>query len=242
MTQQTQEVILSIDKLGKNFGGVLALEDFSLDVREGDLHCLIGPNGAGKTTVFKIIIGAHPPTSGRVIFKGKDITRFPAYKVARMGVSVKMQVPGIYMNLALRENIRIALRNHCRRHELSAEIDRLVELLNLTELGNPLAKNMSHGQQQWLEIAMCLACKPKLLLLDEPVAGMGMEETEITANLVTRLNESGLTILFIEHDMNFVRRIARQVTVLHQGRKFKEGTMNEIESDKDVIDVYLGKS
>ena len=242
MIEQGRNVILSIERLGKNFGGVVALDDFSLDVREGELHCLIGPNGAGKTTVFKTIVGIYEPTFGKIRFMGRDITKLPSHKVARMGVSVKMQIPGVYMDLTLRDNIRIALQKHCKRHEMSVEIDRLIDLLHLADLGNPLAKNLSHGQKQWLEIAMCVACRPKLLLLDEPVAGMGMEETEFTAQLVTSLNNDGLTILFIEHDMHFVRRIAKQVTVLHQGRKFKEGSMNEIENDKDVIDIYLGKS
>lgn len=236
-----KKVLLHLDKVSKQFGGIQAVEDFSMIMHEGELRCLIGPNGAGKTTVFKMIMGIHPVSSGRILFKDNDITSISASKRARMGMSIKMQVPGVYNELTLRENIRIAAENYVGKNNVEEEIDRLVELVKLDSLGNPLVKNMSHGQQQWLEIAMALASKPELLLLDEPAAGLGPEETEFTAQLVLDINRQGTAILFIEHDMNFVKRIAKNVTVLHYGKKFAEGPIEEIEKDEGVIEIYLGK-
>lgn len=234
--------LLVIKNLSKNFGGINAVEDFSMTMKKGELHCLIGPNGAGKTTVFKMVMGIIPPSYGKIYFNGMDITRMSAMKRARNGISIKMQVPGLFDDLTLRENIRIAAQNYIPKNELSDEIDRLIEMVHLKELGvtNPVVHNMTHGQQQWLEIAMALAAHPKLLLLDEPAAGLGPEETEFTAQLIEQLNNDGLAVLFIEHDMNFVKRIAKNVTVLHYGKKFAEGSMEEIENNEEVIRIYLG--
>lgn len=231
-----------LDKVSKQFGGIQAVEDFSMSMDKGELRCLIGPNGAGKTTVFKMVMGVYPASSGRIVFQGEDITSISASKRARKGMSIKMQVPGVYEELTLRENMRIAAENYVPKKQLSEEIDRLIELVHIQDLGNPQVKNMSHGQQQWLEIAMALASNPSLLLLDEPAAGLGPEETEFTAELVTSLNKQGLSILFIEHDMNFVRKIANQVTVLYYGKKFAEGSIDEIVNDERVIQIYLGNS
>ena len=238
---EEKKVLLHLDKVSKQFGGIQAVEEFSMMIREGELHCLIGPNGAGKTTVFKMIMGIHPVTSGRILFKGNDITSISASRRARMGMSIKMQVPGVYEELTLRENIRIAAENYVGKKEIEQEIDRLIKLVKLDNIGDPVVKNMSHGQQQWLEMAMALASKPELLLLDEPAAGLGPEETEFTAQLVLDINKQGIAILFIEHDMNFVKRIANDVTVMHYGKKFAEGPIEEIEKDEGVIEIYLGK-
>lgn len=237
-----KEKILVLDKVSKQFGGIQAVEDFSMSMDKGELRCLIGPNGAGKTTVFKMVMGVYPASSGRIVFQGEDITSISASKRARKGMSIKMQVPGVYEELTLRENIRIAAENYVPKKQLAEEIDRLIELVHIQDLGNPQVKNMSHGQQQWLEIAMALASNPALLLLDEPAAGLGPEETEFTAELVTSLNKQGLSILFIEHDMNFVRKIADQVTVLYYGKKFAEGAIEDIVNDERVIQIYLGNS
>lgn len=238
---ENAQKLLEIKNLSKNFGGINAVEDFSMSMDKGELHCLIGPNGAGKTTVFKMITGILPASSGKIIFEGKDITKEATVKRAQRGISIKMQVPGLFGDLTLRENIRIAAQNFVKKSELETEIDRLIELVHIQDLGNPCVKNMTHGQQQWLEIAMALAPNPKLLLLDEPAAGLGPEETEYTAQLIEQLNAEGLGVLFIEHDMNFVRRIAKNVTVLHYGKKFAEGPMEQIEKDEGVIQIYLGK-
>nr|WP_294530358.1 ABC transporter ATP-binding protein [uncultured Blautia sp.] len=237
---ESEQKLLEIKNLSKNFGGINAVEDFSMSMEKGELHCLIGPNGAGKTTVFKMITGILPVSSGKIVFEGQDITKEATVKRAQRGISIKMQVPGLFGDLTLRENIRIAAQNFVKKSELETEIDRLIELVHIQDLGNPCVKNMTHGQQQWLEIAMALAPNPKLLLLDEPAAGLGPEETEYTAQLIEQLNAAGLGVLFIEHDMNFVRRIAKDVTVLHYGKKFAEGPMEQIEKDEGVIRIYLG--
>ncbi len=237
---ESSQKLLEIKNLSKNFGGINAVEDFSMSMEKGELHCLIGPNGAGKTTVFKMITGILPVSSGKIVFEGQDITKEATVKRAQRGISIKMQVPGLFGDLTLRENIRIAAQNFVKKSELNSEIDRLIELVHIQDLGNPCVKNMTHGQQQWLEIAMALAPNPKLLLLDEPAAGLGPEETEYTAQLIEQLNADGLGVLFIEHDMNFVRRIAKDVTVLHYGKKFAEGPMEQIEKDEGVIRIYLG--
>ena len=241
MSSETNEkVLLELIKVSKQFGGIQAVEDFDLKIQKGDLHCLIGPNGAGKTTVFKLITGQYPVSSGRIKFKGKDITSMSASKRARIGMSIKMQVPGVFEELTLRENIRIEAGNYTNAADLDAETERLIKLVKLDTIGNPPVRNMSHGQQQWLEIAMALSSNPEILLLDEPAAGMGPEETAFTADLVNELNAQGLTILFIEHDMDFVKQIARNVTVLHYGKKFAEGTVEEISNNPAVKQIYLG--
>ena len=237
---ESSQKLLEIKNLSKNFGGINAVEDFSMSMEKGELHCLIGPNGAGKTTVFKMITGILPVSSGKIVFEGQDITKEATVKRAQRGISIKMQVPGLFGDLTLRENIRIAAQNFVKKSELNSEIDRLIELVHIQDLGNPCVKNMTHGKQQWLEIAMALAPNTKLLLLDEPAAGLGPEETEYTAQLIEQLNADGLGVLFIEHDMNFVRRIAKDVTVLHYGKKFAEGPMEQIEKDEGVIRIYLG--
>lgn len=234
------ENVLELKKVTKEFGGIRAVEGVDLTIRSGELHGLIGPNGAGKSTIFKLITGVYPPTSGKILLKGMDITKFPAYKRARMGLSIKMQIPGVYEDLTLRENVRIAAQNYVSKNELDDEIDRLIEEVKIQDLCNPLVKNLSHGQQQWLEIAMALASKPQILLLDEPAAGMGPEETAFTAELVRELNAKGLTIVFIDHDMDFVSAIAQRITVLHYGEKFAEGTVDDIKNNEAVKEIYLG--
>jgi ABC-type uncharacterized transport system ATPase subunit len=232
--------MLELQNIAKHFGGLKAVDEVNMNIQKGELHCLIGPNGAGKSTIFKLIMGLYTPTNGKIWFKDHEITNLNTWKRARLGLSIKMQIPGVYAELSLRDNLRIAAQNYVSKHELQSEMDRLLNLVGIDNLGNPLVKNLSHGQQQWLEIAMALASKPDLLLLDEPVAGMGPEETEFTARIVKSLNDQGLTILFIDHDMDFVRQIAQKVTVLHYGKLFAEGTISEIESNKDVIQIYLG--
>jgi len=234
------DTLLELIDISKQFGGVQAVENFSLKLKKGDLHCLIGPNGAGKTTIFKLITGVYPVSSGRILFKKQNITNKNSTSRAKLGISLKMQVPGIYEDLTLIDNLMLAATNYLPRDKSMTEIERLMRLLKLDILGNPIVKNMSHGQQQWLEIGMVLVGSPDLLLLDEPVAGMGPEETNFTADLIKELNQQGITILFIDHDMNFVRRISRSVTVMHFGRKFAEGSIEEIENDEDVKKIYLG--
>lgn len=236
-----KKVMLELKGVGKYFGGLRAVDDINLSVKEGDLHCLIGPNGAGKSTIFKMIMGVYKPTSGVVLFENKDITNKKTWDRVRLGISIKMQVPGVYGDLTVYENMKIAAQNFYKRWELKQKIEELLETLGITQLESTVVNNLSHGQQQWLEIGMALANKPKLLLLDEPAAGLGPEETTYTAELIRQLNQNGLTILFIDHDMEFVKNIAKSATVLHLGKKFTEGTVEEIASNQKVIDIYLGK-
>lgn len=234
--------IIDLQHVSKHFGGRKAVDDVNLTIEEGELHGLIGPNGAGKTTILKMITGTYELTRGSIFFDGRDISKEKIWKRVRGGISIKMQIPGVYHDLSLRDNMRIATQRYVVAKHLDEEIDQLIEMVGIQGLGNPLVRNMPHGQQQWLEIAMALASKPRLLLLDEPAAGMGPEETQFTAEIVKRINATGMTIIFIDHDMDFVEQIAKHVTVLHQGKIFAEGTMAEIRQNEDVAEIYLGKA
>ena len=238
----TDGPLLVLKRVSKRFGGLRAVSDLDLSVGRGELRCLIGPNGAGKSTVFKLIMGFERPTTGGITFDGAGIDAWPTWRRARQGLSIKMQIPGVYPELTVEDNMRVAAQHHVRGQQMEGAIARLLARVGLGGTGHMLTKNLSHGEQQWLEIGMALSVNPKLLLLDEPTAGMGPGETEATGRLIESLNADGVTILVIEHDMAFVRQIARTVTVLHLGRIFAEGTIAEIEANRDVTDIYLGKS
>jgi ABC-type uncharacterized transport system ATPase subunit len=232
--------ILETRGLNKHFGGLHVTADVNLALEEGEIHCLIGPNGAGKSTLFRLILGEHAPSSGSIFYAGQDITPLKSFQRIRRGMSVKFQVPGIFKALSARQNLEIALQHHLQGGSLDAEADRLLDFLHLTEVGDQLAGNLSHGQKQWLEIGMAMSLKPKLLLLDEPTAGMSPAETFATGEIVQTLNAGGVTILAVEHDMSFVRQVARRVTVLHLGRIFTQGTIEEVIADERVAEIYLG--
>ena len=234
--------LLTTERTSKSFGGLAAVSDVSLVVESGDIHCLIGPNGAGKSTLFRLIVGSYPPSAGHITFDGRDVTTELPYQRVKRGMSIKMQTPSVFKELPVRQNIHIALQHHVKHAALGAEEDRLLTMLNLSADHAKLAGELSHGQQQWLEIGMALALKPKLLLLDEPTAGMSPEETYQTGELILRLNAAGTTMLVVEHDMTFVRQIARSVTVLHFGKIFAQGTVEQIIADPRVADIYLGQA
>ena len=234
--------LLVLKGVSKRFGGLRAVSDLDLTVGRGELRCLIGPNGAGKSTVFKLIVGFERPTTGAITFDGAEIDAWPTWRRARQGLSIKMQIPGVYPELTVEDNMRVAAQHHVRGEQMEEAIERLLARVGLSGTGHMLTKNLSHGEQQWLEIGMALSVNPKLLLLDEPTAGMGPGETEATGQLIASLNADGVTILVIEHDMALVRQIARTVTVLHLGRIFAEGTIAEIEANPAVTDIYLGKT
>jgi ABC-type uncharacterized transport system ATPase subunit len=235
-----QTPILETKGLNKHFGGlhVTANVNFALD--DGEIHCLIGPNGAGKSTLFRLILGEHTASSGNIFYAGEDITSLKSFERIRRGMSVKFQVPGIFKALSARQNLEIALQHHLEGTSLADEAERLLAFLNLSEVGTQLAGSLSHGQKQWLEIGMAISLKPRLLLLDEPTAGMSPAETHATGEIVKTLNDGGVTILAVEHDMSFVRQVARRVTVLHLGRIFAQGTIDEIVADERVTEIYLG--
>jgi urea transport system ATP-binding protein len=242
--------ILEIQDVTVSFDGFKAINNLNLTLYEGELRVLIGPNGAGKTTLQDAITGKVKPTSGRIRFKGKNLRRLPEYKIARLGIGRKFQTPRVYTNLTVWQNIELASVPNktvfaslfSRRTKSEKEkIGRLLEIVGLTAKANIQAAFLSHGEKQWLEIGMLVAQDPELLLVDEPVAGMTDEETYLTGDLLVSLSETH-TILVIEHDMEFVRQLNRQVTVLHEGSVLCEGTMEEVQNDPRTIEVYLGKS
>lgn len=233
--------VLETRDLNKWFGGLHVTGGVNFDLQPGEVHCLIGPNGAGKSTFFRLLLGEHLPTSGQILYEGADITKEKPYERIRRGISVKFQVPGIFKALSVRQNLQIALQHHHAPAALDEEIDRLLEFLKLQDAQKQLAGDLSHGQKQWLEIGMAIGLKPRLLLLDEPTAGMTPDETFATGEMVQALNRDGVTVLAVEHDMAFVRQIAQRVTVLHFGKIFAQGTIDEIVADERVAAIYLGE-
>ena len=236
----TAEPIVKTSGLAINYGGVKALSGVDFSVERGELRCIIGPNGAGKSTFFKLLMGIEKPTEGVIKHNGRDITRFGSFARARLGFSIKFQNIRAYQDLSVYHNLFIPLLRHHRMREIPAQVSELIEQLGLagTE-GKPVA-GLSHGQIQWLAIGMSIASRPDVLLLDEPAAGMSVEETEETKNLIKRLNSNGMTIIVIEHDMTFIRNLNTKTTVLHYGRVFAEGSFSDIESNDEVRKIYLG--
>ena len=232
--------ILETRDLQKHFGGVHVARDLNFAMERGEVHCLIGPNGAGKSTFFRLVLGEHAPNGGSIHFDGEDITELPSFARIRKGISVKFQVPGIFKELSVWHNLEIALQDHLEGHSLSREIAQTLDFVDLTDAASEPAGSLSHGQQQWLEIGMAISIKPRLLLLDEPTAGMSPDETHKTGEMVKALNAEGVSILAVEQDMAFVRQIADQVTVLHMGSLFAQGSIAEIEADDQVAEIYLG--
>ncbi|WP_322515613.1 ABC transporter ATP-binding protein [Rhodopseudomonas palustris] len=234
--------LVEVKGVSKRFGGLKAVSDVDLSVMAGEVHCLIGPNGAGKSTLFKLIVGLFPPTSGSILFDTVDITAERPFARVQRGMSIKMQAPSVFKELPVLQNIQIALQERTSGAERAREEERLLELLGLAQDRAKMAGALSHGQQQWLEIGMALALQPQLLLLDEPTAGMSPEETFKTGELIKSFNAEGMTVLVVEHDMAFVRQIAQRVTVLHLGKIFARGSLDEILQDEQVAEIYLGKT
>lgn len=245
---QTREKILRVEELTVSFDGFKAVDKLSLSVDRHELRVIIGPNGAGKTTLLDMICGKTKPTSGRVLFNGTDLTRMEEYKIVRAGVGRKFQTPSVYEDLTVFDNFEISLpKTHGlfqsltfrRTSNVCARIGAMAAEVFLSDHLGRRAGQLSHGQKQWLEIGMLLMQNPELLLLDEPVAGMSPREREQTGDLLTRI-ASNKSVVVIEHDMDFVKRIAHKVTVLHQGKVLSEGSAAEVQADPRVIDVYLG--
>jgi len=234
--------LLETRGLVKRFGGNTVIDGLDLSVAAGEIRCIIGPNGAGKSTLLGLIIGALRPTAGTILLGGLEISRLAPHRRIAGGLGIKFQVPGIFADLTVRDNLAVALQRSVPARALAGETDRLLSYLDLERQQGQRADELSHGQQQWLEIGMALATRPRLLLLDEPTAGMSVEETARTGELVQRLNADGTTIVAIEHDMAFVRQVATRVSVLHYGRLFREGPIDEIERDEEVARVYLGSA
>jgi branched-chain amino acid transport system ATP-binding protein len=236
--------ILATEGLSKRFGGVVATDAVSLEVPEGALRCIIGPNGAGKSTLFALLCGIHRPDAGRILLKGRDATRLSSFRRVRLGMGLTFQTNRAYHNLSVRQNLKapLAVARADRPADADERLRYALELFELDARSPMLARELPHHQLQWLEIAMVLVGGPDILLLDEPTAGMSPEETLKTARVLKHLNEAGLTIVVVEHDIAFVREVARGVTVLHQGRVFAEGSVESITAHADVRRIYLGQA
>jgi branched-chain amino acid transport system ATP-binding protein len=234
------EPLLEARGVSKRFGGVQAVSDVALGIAPSELRCIIGPNGAGKSTLFKLLLGSIRCDAGTIRFAGREVTHLEPHQRAHLGIGVKFQNLAVYSALTVRHNLLLPLRHHFGRREVEAEIARMLSRLNLAGTEHRIADSLSHGQKQWLAIGMALAMKPKLLLLDEPTAGMGPEETEATVRLIRAVNEEGVAAIVVEHDMAFVRQLGAPITVMHYGRIFAEGSLAEIESHEEVRRIYLG--
>ena len=243
--------MLSVQNLSKSFGGVQATRDVSIDFPDGSLTAIIGPNGAGKTTFFNLISGAFRPDEGRVIFDGRDIVGKSSLDVVRLGMARAFQVAQMFPSLKVRDAITAAVTSHQRRSwtlwqrfplaDTKHRTEEILALLGLEGKANTLSRNLSHGDQKLLDIGLALAMDPKVLLLDEPTAGMGPDERWRMIGKVQDLwRAQKMTVLFIEHDMDIVFKIAQSIHVLKYGAVLAQGTADEIRRNQDVIDAYLG--
>ncbi|SIT82765.1 ABC transporter ATP-binding protein [Pontibaca methylaminivorans] len=240
MNMPSSPPLLEVRDVVKAYGGVRALNGLNLSVRQGEIHCILGPNGAGKSTFFKTIMGTERPTTGRVFYKGQDVTRLPAYARARRGLSVKFQNLRTFGDLSVLQNLYPALRRRFSPPEIPGKAEELLARVRLDVSPDRLVKHISHGQQQWLAIATAMASEPDLLLLDEPTAGLGPEETHLTAEIIRDLNAAKVTVVVIEHDMGFIRSLCGRTSVLHYGALFAQGTFEEMAADPRVQKIYLG--
>jgi len=240
--------LLQLRGVEVEFSGFRAIRGLDFSVESGELRCLIGPNGAGKTTVLDTICGKVQASGGSIVFDGNDIGRLEEHRIARLGIGRKFQVPSVFRELTVGENFRVA---SCRKpgvfanlraggsHAASDELERLAEFVGLKDRFRREASTLSHGQTQWLEIGMLMAQDARLILLDEPTAGMTAGETRKTADLCKRLK--GLhTLIVVEHDMGFIKEIGDIISVMHQGRLLAQGTVTEVENNPDVRVAYLG--
>ncbi|KRW62800.1 urea ABC transporter ATP-binding protein UrtD [Pseudomonas sp. TTU2014-080ASC] len=245
---QMPKPVLAIEGLTVSFDGFKAVDDLNLYIDRNEVRVVIGPNGAGKTTVLDLICGKTKATSGSIQFENRELTKMREYDIVRAGVGRKFQNPSIYENLTVFENLEMSYpkgRNvfgallFKRTAEVVARVEEVAGEILLSEQLHMQADLLSHGQKQWLEIGMLLMQDPALLMLDEPVAGMSVNERVQTAELLNRISK-GRSVLVIEHDMEFVKSIAHKVTVLHQGKVLAEGSMDAVQSNPKVVEVYLG--
>jgi branched-chain amino acid transport system ATP-binding protein len=240
----TGDVVLRTEGLEKRFGGIVATSAVSLEVRQQELRCIIGPNGAGKSTLFSLLCGIYRPDSGRIVFRNQDVTSLPAFRRVQMGLGLTFQTNRAFHTLSVRQNLAIPSTMRMTESSQTAT-DRYRHALGLFEIdpeSDAPARELPHHKLQWLEILMVLAAGPDVLLLDEPTAGMSPDETMQTARVLQSLNQQGLTIVVVEHDISFVREVAQVVTVLHQGRIFVEGSVDAITANADVRNIYLGRA
>ena len=242
------DFVLAVEDLTVSFDGFRAIDKLTLYVDKNELRVIIGPNGAGKTTLLDLICGKTRSSHGSIKFKNHEMTKLPEYEIVRKGIGRKFQTPSIYENLSVFQNLEVSFpRGRGVFGALAFKCDAAVKdrvQAVATEIGLEQhlefeAGLLSHGQKQWLEIGMLLMQDPELLMLDEPIAGMSVRERELTAELLQRICK-GRSVIVIEHDMDFVKKIAHKVTVMHQGKILAEGSMEQVQNDPKVIDVYLG--
>ncbi|TAK75359.1 MAG: urea ABC transporter ATP-binding protein UrtD [Aquabacterium sp.] len=242
------DFVLAVEDLTVAFDGFKAIDNLTLYLDKGELRVIIGPNGAGKTTLLDLICGKTKASSGSIKFKNKEMTKMQEHKIVRAGIGRKFQTPSIYENLSVFKNLEVsfprgrsvfgALAFSCT-DDVKSRVLEVAKEIGLEEQLHTESGLLSHGQKQWLEIGMLLMQDPELLMLDEPIAGMSVRERELTAELLKRIAKNR-SVIVIEHDMDFVKRIASKVTVMHQGKILAEGPMEKVQADPKVIDVYLG--
>ena len=240
--------VLAVEGLTVSFDGFKAVDDLSFYIERDEVRAIIGPNGAGKTTVLDLVSGRTKSSKGSVKYNGLELTRLSEHRIVRAGVGRKFQTPSVYESLTVFENLEMSYPKgrgalsawaFRRTPEVIEKVHEIAEVIDLTAKLHQSAEQLSHGQKQWLEIGMLLIQEPMLMMLDEPVAGMSVGERERTAELLKRISK-GRALLVVEHDMEFVAKIADRVTVLHQGKWLAEGKMETVQQDPKVIEVYLG--
>lgn len=241
--------VLEVKDLSWSIGGVKVIKQISLRFMRQELRCIIGPNGAGKTSLFNLITGTYKPDDGHVFFEGEDITGMKPHVISRKGIVRKFQNPTIFEDLTVIDNLTLASLGKRKLkslafsnsiHQFNGQIEDILNRINLSGRGEELSANLSHGEKQWLELGMVLARRPRMMLLDEPTAGMSPQETIQTAKIIKEVSQ-GITTVVIEHDIKFLKDIGEHVTVLHLGTVLVEGTFGEIANNPIVRDVYLGK-
>ena len=229
--------ILETKSITKKFGGFTAIDNVSLTVDPGEIRFIIGPNGAGKSTFFKLVIGFHSPNAGTILYKGKNIEKLKLHERINLGMGVKFQAPSIFSELTVLQNLSLA-----NNRNDSLKTNDLLNDFSLEKEKNNLAGVLSHGKKQWLDIALSTISKPDLVFLDEPTAGLSVDETRLTGEIIKNLNKQGITFVVVGHDMDFVKQTASKVSLLHLGKMFIEGSVDQVLSDKGVNDIYLGLS
>ncbi len=234
------EVVLETRGLSMHFGGVVAVDRVDFSLRENELRCLIGPNGAGKSTFFKCLTAQLSPTAGEVVIRDFNVTGSEPHQVARMGVGIKTQVPNVFDGLDVEENIWLSASQSASIKRARVITSEVIERLQLGDVRKVQLGSLAHGQRQQVELGMVLAGEPWLVILDEATAGMTPDEVIRTADIIQEINKSA-TMIIVEHDMQFIRMIARRVTVFHQGQILIEGGMDEVSSDDKVREIYLGQ-
>ncbi|MBL1458941.1 MAG: urea ABC transporter ATP-binding protein UrtD [Methylophaga sp.] len=244
----TTDFLLAIEDLTVSFDGFKAVDSLTMYIDKNELRVVIGPNGAGKTTLLDLICGKTKSSSGLISFKNKQMTKMAEHEIVRAGIGRKFQTPSIYENLTVYQNLEVSYPEgrgvfgslfFKTTDEVIKRVNEVAKEIQLENFLDTEAAILSHGQKQWLEIGMLLMQDPELLMLDEPVAGMSAKERDETAELLNRICQNR-SVIVIEHDMEFVKKIARKVTVLHQGKILAEGTMDNVQADEKVIEVYLG--